>query len=311
MIAFVDFGSDVDRWFLHVMRMWIAIFSNSKVADKLSDRLHSRKKKCAEPVSVYDWFVLWFDMTLGFPGEGPDCSKTWSLISSNVGSLLTNKTWKSWTDDVLCLQETRIGRNNAKSAKFEASSLGKELFLGELLPGLITSHGYRRIGHGGVAIVSPGPLTKPFLPSDDATGNFKELFATKRVSGCWIQVHPTVRALVFSIYAQTAAASDPSIHDYNNNFFEKLFEISSQFGDIPVLFTGDFQDEPSSYASIAHALHFKGWCDPLVKADSRGQLHRDITFSNDRSFSGAFEGCSSIDAILTNRVATAALPYVS
>ena len=310
MIAFVDFGSDVDRWFLHAMRMWIAIFSNSGVADKLSDRLHSRKKKRAELVSVYDWVVLWFDMTLGFPGEGPERSKTWSLISSNVGSLLTNKTWKSWTDDVLCLQETRIGRNNAKSAKFEASSLGKELFLGELLPGLITSHGYRRIGHGGVAIVSPGPLTKPFLPSDDATGNFKELFASKRVSGCWIQVHPTVRALVFSIYAQTAAASDPSIHDYNNKFFDKLFEISSQFGDIPVLFTGDFQDEPSSYASIAHALHFKGWCDPLVKADSRGQLHRDITFSNDRSFSGAFEGCSSIDAILTNRVATAALQSV-
>ena len=252
------------------------------------------------------WFVVLFDSTCGFPGEGPD-AQFWSLLSANVGSLHANKTWKTWDDDVLAVQETRLGRNNFRSARFDVESTGKGMFHGELLPGLITSHGIRRTPHGGVAILSPSQLTKPFDPKEDSTGHYHELFKSKRVVACWVQILPTTRLLLVNVYAQTAAASDSRVRDYNDLVFQKIFEVIAQFGDIPAIIVGDFQDVPDSYHTISHAIRFHGWCDPFTVADANGDLVRNITFSNDRTFSGDAEGCSSIDGILTNKVSTAAL----
>ena len=65
-----------------------------------------------------------FDATLGFPGEGPPIQNM-TCTSSNIGSLQTNPMWKTWEADIICLQETRIGRNNIKHAKktFECDTM--------------------------------------------------------------------------------------------------------------------------------------------------------------------------------------------
>ena len=299
---------------MHTLEVWNATLRNLNITqDKLASSSQSRRKQCVflapwlGKMCRVLWFFILFDATRGFPGEGPAQNRNWSIMSANIGSLHASKPWKTWTNDVLALQETRLGRNNCRSAKFEVGSTGRDVFHGELLPGLITSHGIRRTPHGGVAILAPAPLTKPFQPSEDSSGHYKELFNSKRVVACWIQILPATKLLLVNIYAQTAAASDARIHDYNNSLFSKIFEIIAQFGDIPVLLTGDFQDVPASYHAISHAIRYHGWCDPLTVTNPNGEIVRNITFSNDRTFSGEAEGCSSIDGILTNRVATAAL----
>ena len=84
------------------------------------------------------------------------------------------------------------------------------------------------------------------------------------------------------------------------------FEISAQFGDVPVMIAGDFQAEPLSYSAVASAIHFAKWEDPFLSFDAEGLPSRELTFSSDRSFSGQ-DGCSSIDTILVNHVTCAAL----
>ena len=91
-----------------------------------------------------------FDSTLGYLGEGPD--RSWTILSSNIGSFIKDNTWKGWTDDVICLQETRIGWNNFRNATKSAAAFGKNLILGDLLPGLFRSDGSGSTSHGGVAL---------------------------------------------------------------------------------------------------------------------------------------------------------------
>ena len=94
--------------------------------------------------------------------------------------------------------------------------------------------------------------------------------------------------------------SDP--HSWNDSTLEAIFEISAQFGDIPIIIAGDFQAEPLSYSSVAQqAIHFAKWEDPFVSFDAEGLPKRQLTFSADRSFCGQ-EGCSCIDTILINHV---------
>ena len=80
------------------------------------------------------WKLRAFDSTLGYPGEGPP--QLWSILSSNIGSFFKDDSWKGWSDTFVCLQETRIGRNNFRNATKAAGACGKNLFLGDLLPGL-------------------------------------------------------------------------------------------------------------------------------------------------------------------------------
>ena len=132
------------------------------------------------------WGLRTFDSTLGFPGEGPD--HPWSILSSNVGSFFKDNTWKGWHDCVVCLQETRIGRNNFRNATKSALAAGKNLILGDLLPGLFRSDGSGSTSHGGVALLAPSTTTSPFEESQDTTGLFRGLFHSKRVQAVWHQI---------------------------------------------------------------------------------------------------------------------------
>ena len=245
-----------------------------------------------------------FDCTFGFPGEGPD--DTWSLFSHNTGSLRTTMQWQSSMDSVLCVQEPRIGRNNHRDASFRVQATGRQLFSSKLLPGLITNHGVSRTPHGGSAILAPQETTQAFDPLQDITGLYQELYNSTRVTAVWHQVTKHVRALIWSFYGRTGASSEQDPHSWNDHALSQIFEISAQYGDIPVLIAGDFQAEPLSYSAIAGAIHFAKWEDPFLSFDAEGLPCRDLTFSSDRSFSGQ-EGCSSIDSILLNHVTCAAL----
>lgn len=51
---------------------------------------------------------------MGFPGEGP-FQQNMTLVSANIGSVMTDVTWKTWNADLICPQETRIGKNNFRT----------------------------------------------------------------------------------------------------------------------------------------------------------------------------------------------------
>ena len=112
---------------------------------------------------------------------------------------------------------------------------------------------------------------------------------------------------MFSIYAVTGASSDATIHSHNDALFTDIFEVCSQFGDIPIVLAGDLQNEPLQYDSISHAINFLHWSDPLMSIDEDGEITRPLTYSHEGTFSGAGDHNSSIDALLMNKVATAAL----
>ena len=247
-----------------------------------------------------------FDSTKGFPGEGPNQSAM-TIITANVGSVRTNPDWKGWQADVLCLQETRIGKNNVRTATFEFHEAGFEPVLGPLLPGIIHKKGWTQTPCGGTAVLGPKGATRTFDPKEDVTGLFSTLMETKRCAFAWTQVSPIHSALVVSVYATTGASQDEQLHSDNDNLFANILAVTAQFGSIPVIVAGDFQATPLSYPSIAAAVMANGWCDPLATHDNEGLPERPLTFSRDGLFSGVGEGCSSIDGILLNRQALFAL----
>ena len=110
-----------------------------------------------------------FDCTCGYPGEGPS-SDFMTLYSANVGSIATNHDWKTWQSQVVCLQETRIGKNNHRSAHFAFREAGFAEVLGKLLPGFIKATGRAQTPCGGVAILGPPTRIQPFQEQDDQTG---------------------------------------------------------------------------------------------------------------------------------------------
>ena len=193
-----------------------------------------------------------------------------------------------------------------RDALFRVQATGRHLFSSKLLPGLITNHGVSRTPHGGAAILAPRDTSIAFSPEQDITGQYLDLYNSTRVTAIWHQVTPHVRALIWSFYGRTGAPSEQDPHSWNNTTLEAIFDISAQFGDIPVIIAGDFQAEPLSYASVTQAIHFAKWEDPFVSFDAEGLPQRILTFSSDRSFSGQ-EGCSSIDTILINHVTCSAL----
>ena len=60
------------------------------------------------------------------------------------------------------------------------------------------------------------------------------------------------------------------------------------------------------YPAVANAVNFHQWVDPVDQL-SGDNTNRPITFSANGTFSGFGDGCSSIDAILANRVASSAI----
>ena len=149
-----------------------------------------------------------------------------------------------------------------------------------------------------------------FDPKKDITNLYTKHFENCRCNACWVQVTRNIRALVLSAYAFTGASSDQNAFEKNETLFADLLEFCSQFGDIPILLAGDFQNEPLQYPSLANAIRFGHWNDPLMHIDELGELRRPLTYSLDGSFSGAGDKNSSIDAILMNNTAMAALETI-
>ena len=281
-------------------------FAPCRVLSRGVRRPYCALKDCSRPKHR----ILQFDATKGYPGEGPFPKTNMTLVTANVGSFQQNHSWKTWNSTITCLQETRIGRNNFRSASITANQQGLKLFPGALLPGLICSTGTKRTAYGGTAILASPEFTTPFQVSEDATGHFSKLFDSKRVAAVWVQCAPQVRLLVFSIYAQTAASSCAKILQTNDQLFENILEVAAQFGDIPCAIVGDLQLNPLQYPSLANAVNHGGWNDPIAEIDDDGQLSRPLTYSADGSFPETGEGCSSIDGILLNHVAFAALKKI-
>lgn len=95
----------------------------------------------------------------------------------------------------------------------------------------------------------------------------------------------------------------------SNELFDDIFTCVSQFGQIPVVIAGDLQAPPMTYPAIATAISFQSWHDPVAIVDDSGEVVRPLTFSNDGSFSGPGDGCTSIDSVLVNDIAFTALVH--
>ncbi len=269
------------------------------------------------PVDFYSFPIIYdlnpnlcgvcFDSTLGFPGEGPDC---WTCITANIDSSATNPQCASWSDDLVCIQETRVAQSNLKDTLCCIHSFNKEFFPGKLLDHTRQKNGVYRIPHGGVAILSDKAKTTSFSPKDDSTGAWNGLYASTRVSAVWHQVLPKLKLLCFTYYAKSWKQHDEEeTHNHNDEILGKIFEVASQFGDIPVIVTADLQSEPEAFASFQVAKQ-SGWSDPLASFDQEGNSTRPVTFSRTSNFQDPENHCSSIDAILLNQVALTALQSV-
>lgn len=97
-------------------------------------------------------------------------------------------------------------------------------------------------------------------------------------------------------------------HDAKNeSILSDIFLFASQMGHVPVLVCGDFQKPPLEYESVRLSQE-AGWTDPLTTFDDEGNAHRPITFSKSSLFDDeSLEYCTSIDGILLNPIALAAL----
>ena len=247
------------------------------------------------------WFYAIFDATLGFPGEGP----RWSIISANVDSFATNVNCLQWDADAFMLQEARIAESNLVDAQRKAALCNFGLFCSQPLQKLRASNGTFRIPSGGTATCANKELTQLFDAKSDLSGAWSILCATTRVTATWHQVSPSVKVLAFNFYAVANAASERVKFERNNELLDQLLLVAAQFGDVPVLIAGDFQMEPGMYPAVQLALDHWGWADPLLQTNEFGEVFRPPTFFQQAAADG--EGQSSIDGILMNRTALAAL----
>ena len=245
-----------------------------------------------------------FDTTLGYPGEGPE---KWTCITANVESLATHPHFLHWQDDVQLLQEIRVAQSNYNDVKFRLTPSNRTLHCSSLLELKQQKNAAYRIPHGGTGIIGPQPVLQPFNAVNDVTGKWSNIACTTRVTGAWIQVLPKLKILAFSFYGHTCHTDrEEEIHEMNNQILSTLFEISAQYGDIPIVIGGDFQKRPESYEAFQHAKQSHNWIDPLAKFDEQGNVTRPYTFSRTSNFDNPVDGVSSIDALLLNPCAAAA-----
>lgn len=211
-----------------------------------------------------------------------------------------------WKSDLTMLQETRISAFNKKHLQREATKHGFALTIGKPLDLRITTNGTLKTPHGGVAALSRHDRARAFTASDDCTGLWHKLFQTGRVMGVWQQILPKVRLLCFCVYLQ--AGTLPDAKSANQEIMQDLLELTSQYGEVPVAICGDLQDHPMDIAAVASAINFGNWIDPLASTDS--SLDRPMTYARDSNFAEDSSHTTSIDAILLNRVANAALTSI-
>lgn len=250
-----------------------------------------------------------FDSTLGYPGEGPGTepkNQQWKCISANIDSIQSNIDFLNWDHDICFLQETRLSNLNFDTNLKTVKKCGKHIFPGGLLKEKADKNGTFKTPHGGCAILAPQATTRAFESKDDATGLWDSLHRTTRVSAVWHQISKNTRVLCVSFYGHSGVNDNNNL-EVNDHLIDNILTVCSQFGDIPIIFSGDFQADPDQYHSISCAKHTGVWFDPLVSCDADGSTHRPITFSRNSDFINPQEYFSSIDAMLVNSIALAAL----
>lgn len=249
-----------------------------------------------------------FDATKGFPGEGPTCSPPhkWKCISANIDSIQSNLDYQNWDHQVCFLQETRLTNLNFNANLSTVKQFGKHIFSGQLLKEKADKNGLFKAPHGGCAILAPQCSTRAFETKDDLTNLCDSLFLSDRVAAVWHQITKKIRVLCISFYGHSGVNENNNL-EINDGLINNIFELCSQFGDIPIIFSGDFQADPDQYESVVRAKQTGKWFDPLVSCDADGNTNRPITYSRNSDFVNPSEYFSSIDAILLNSVAFAAL----
>ena len=191
----------------------------------------------------------------------------------------------------------------------DAQQQGKQIFPGAFLHEERDSKGHLRTPHGGCACLANPTISIPFRSSDDETGVWDTLKDSARVAAVWIQVLPKVKALCITFYGHSNV-SDGENYQKNDHLIGLIFTLCAQHGDVPIIFSGDFQADPDIYQSVVNAKSSGRWHDPLTSIDCEGQHSRPITFSRNGNFKDPTDHFSSIDALLVNSVSLAALTSI-
>lgn len=171
------------------------------------------------------------------------------------------------------------------------------------------SKGHLRAPHGGCACLANPTISIPFRSSDDETGVWDTPKDSARVAAVWIQVLPKVKAFCITFYGHSNV-SDGENYQINDHLISLIFTLCAQHGDVPIIFSGDFQADPDIYQSVVNAKSSGRWHDPLTSIDCEGQHSRPITFSRNGNFKDPTDHFSSIDALLINSVSLAALTSI-
>ena len=216
-----------------------------------------------------------------------------------------------WQHDAFILQETRVASTNIENVQQISKQHNKIFHTRKLLQHRQQKNSTFRIPHGGTAIVTSPDILSPFSQQDDLTGKWNEVVPSCRISAAWIQVLPKLKVLVFSFYGHPFDRVDENGGFENNNqMLQNIFEISIQYGDIPIIVAGDFQLNPEAYSAFQNAKEM-GWTDPLSTTDGVGNYTRPLTYSHHGDFDSPESHCSSIDGILLNSTAHAALVEIN
>lgn len=212
----------------------------------------------------------------------------------NVGSIKTSQMWRNTDDSIICLQETRVRRNNHRTCSQEVAAMcsmelsfrGSSELTATLLPLMVAPPFW--------------PPRQPLDLSPKLTMRLTNMTPCSRPPEC-VRVGPRLHPTFECSFSLSMPAREPppikscliKMRPSSRNLFTVWRYSHSHCRRFPNL-------------SLQLSLGGR-WFDPLQTIDSEGNLFRPLTYSFEGSFAGAGNGCSSIDAILMNHVAFAAL----
>lgn len=129
------------------------------------------------------------------------------------------------------------------------------------------------MNHGGAAFFAHLRTPIQFSQSDGQTGKWDILFQSTRIAGIRYQIQRNLNILVFTVYLVPGQVDD-EILEKNNAFMADVLEICAEFGDIPIITTGDFQFPPVALQSIAQAFTDGKWLDSLTTFQGDKSMER-------------------------------------
>lgn len=128
---------------------------------------------------------------------------------------------------------------------------------------------------------------------------YKSLYASGRVTASWTAVSDSLTLLVICVYGYSGAPCDPARHSRNNQLYKDVFEMVSQFGNIPVAIVADWQAIPHSYPSVREACA-RGIFHDILMEQVDDDVNRPVTYSRNCKWELDKSGNTSIDGILLN-----------